>query len=171
MKHAFIGSILGALLAICVPFRAAAQEDPSLPPLQLYVLVEAGHMVANQASVSNILDVLYAAPFCSNLTNNPTNKQFWKAVGLHSFSALAIADFFGQIEELYDVPEGVLSPDDAQGWWEGAERRAYAILLEKGEDFANQYTVDVCLYLINNYTTYGKIPVPDGPNLPLINPQ
>lgn len=163
-----ISSIIGTVLVLCTPLKSVAEENPSIPIMDMYILTEAGHMVSNQASVNNVIDVAYSAPFCYHLFSSDTNKQFWRAVGLHSFSALAITESLQYLEDAYDVPYNTFRANDARHWWSGAEQRAQSILTEKGKEWADSFTIDTCLYLINHYTTYGKIPVPDGP---LINPR
>jgi len=163
MKKLFL-----SLTALCMPILANAEEDPSIPIMDMYLLTEAGHMVANQASVDAIIDVAYSAPFCYHLFPGDIDKQFWRAVGLHAFSAIVLAEFFSDLETAFEVPHGTFPPNDANYWWNGAEKRARSILVEKGKDWADSFTFDTCMYLINHYTTYGKIPVPDGP---LINPR
>jgi len=171
MKNLLIGSVIGTVLAFCVPLRALAEEDASIPWIQMYVLSEAGKMVSNQASVDNIIEVAYAAPLCANLASRELEKKLWQAAGLHAYSAIAIADFFDDFESAFDVPHGTFPKDDAQFWWRRAVESTNSFLQQKDEEYKKSYYQDTCFYLITHYTTYGKIPVPDGEYfMPLINP-
>ena len=140
-----------------------AQKDSSIPVMDMYILTEAGHMVTNQASVNSIIDVAWTAPFCYHLFPSDIDKQFWRAVGLHAFSAIVIAEQLRDLEVAFNAPPSTFLPNDAHHWWNGATKHSRSIIIEQGKEWADRFTFDTCMYLINNYTTYGKIPVPDGP--------
>lgn len=165
--------ILAACAAMFTVSVAQAQEDSSIPVMEMYLLSEAGKMIANQHGMANIYDTVFSSAFCWHTADDQVQKGLWQAVWLHGYSTIAMYDDIRNFELAYAIPAGTFNPADPQAAWEGMLGNTRTYIVGKGEEWANNNKTDVCNYLINWYTTYGKIPVPDLPEtyIPLINPE